>query len=112
MRIAIPLVGGRLSMHFGRCEEFVLIDLDAETKQVVKQEVLPSPPHEPGLLPSWLHEKGADVIITGGMGPRAQDLFGQYGIKVVLGAPAETPDALVASFAQGALESGENPCDH
>ena len=35
------------------------------------------PPHEPGVLPGWLHHLGADVIIAGGMGQRAISLFGE-----------------------------------
>jgi predicted Fe-Mo cluster-binding NifX family protein len=70
------------------------------------------PPHEPGLLPRWLHEQGATVIIAGGMGQRAQGLFAENGIKVVVGAPAEAPDALVRAYLDGTLKTGGNVCDH
>ena len=33
-----------------------------------ENETLVPPPHEPGVLPTWLHELGADVIIVGGIG--------------------------------------------
>ena len=56
------------------------------------------PPHEPGLLPRWLAEKGANIIIAGGMGKRAQDLFTEQGIKVVTGAPVAAPDQLVTQY--------------
>jgi len=112
MKIAIPLADGRLSMHFGHCEEFALIEVDPETKQVVATERLTPPAHEPGVLPRWLHENGADVIIAGGMGSRAQGLFTQSGIAVVVGAPPEPADALVAAYLNGTLESGQNVCDH
>jgi len=46
------------------------------------------------------------------MGGRAQELFAANGIQVVVGAPAEAPEALVAAFLDGSLESGENCCDH
>jgi ATP-binding protein involved in chromosome partitioning len=112
MRIAIPLAGGRLSMHFGHCERFALIDVDPATKQIQKKEELPAPEHEPGLLPRWLAERGAELIIAGGMGGRAQDLFSQNGIKVVVGAAAEAPEQLVAAYLQGTLQPGDNLCDH
>jgi predicted Fe-Mo cluster-binding NifX family protein len=70
------------------------------------------PPHEPGVLPRWLHEMGADVILAGGMGARAQDLFNQNGIKVVTGAPADSPESLVHRFLSNSLVTGENVCDH
>jgi predicted Fe-Mo cluster-binding NifX family protein len=56
-----------------------------------------SPPHEPGALPCRLHELGADVIIAGAMGSCAQQPFAQNGISVVVGAPADTPENLVAA---------------
>jgi predicted Fe-Mo cluster-binding NifX family protein len=112
MRIAIPLADGKLSMHFGHCERFVLLDVDTATKSIQAREELAAPAHEPGLLPRWLAERGAQLIIAGGMGSRAQGLFTQNGIRVVVGAPAESPDALVAAYLDGTLSSGENVCDH
>jgi ATP-binding protein involved in chromosome partitioning len=52
------------------------------------------------------------VIIAGGMGRRAQQLFAQNGITVVVGAPAETPEQLVSAYLSGTLETGGNLCDH
>jgi predicted Fe-Mo cluster-binding NifX family protein len=112
MRIAIPLADGKLSAHFGHCERFVLLDVDPQTKAIQSKEELVAPPHEPGLLPRWLAERGAQLIIAGGMGGRAQQLFAQNGIQVVVGAPAETPEVLVAAYLGGTLRSGENLCDH
>jgi len=31
MKIAIPLAGGKLSAHFGHCQEFAIIDADPAT---------------------------------------------------------------------------------
>jgi ATP-binding protein involved in chromosome partitioning len=112
MRIAIPLVGGQLSMHFGHCEEFALIDVDETSKTITTKTVVKSPEHEPGLLPRWLHEKGANLIVAGGMGQRAQGLFAENGIKVIVGASVDTPENVVNHFLQGDLQTGENVCDH
>jgi predicted Fe-Mo cluster-binding NifX family protein len=64
------------------------------------------------VLPSWLHEIGADIIIAGGMGQRAIGLFGEKGIKVITGAPELEPEALVASYLDNTLIAGTNVCDH
>ena len=112
MRIAIPIAQGRLAMHFGHCEEFALIDVDTEKKEIRSTEMVGSPPHQPGLLPVWLSEQGAEVIIAGGMGMRAQQLFTQQNIQVVIGAPSEEPDAIAKAFLDGTLETGANICDH
>jgi len=112
MRIAIPTANGKLAMHFGHCEQFALIDVDPETKQATATESLDSPPHQPGLLPRWLAEHDVNVIIASGMGQRAQALFTESGIEVVVGAPAETPEALAAAYVDSTLKAGENICDH
>jgi len=112
MRIAIPIAGGRLAQHFGHCEQFALFDVDPETQMVRGMEALPAPPHQPGLLPAWLAEQGADVIVAGGMGQRAQALFAQASIKVVIGAPDAAPEEIVDRYCRGELASGPNPCDH
>ena len=112
MRIAIPLADGKLTLHFGHCERFALIDVDTEAKKILKREDIEAPPHEPGLLPKWLAERGANVIIAGGMGQRAQNLFAEQGIQVMVGAPAQVPEQLVTEYLTGTLETGENACDH
>ena len=112
MRIAIPVAQGRLSTHFGHSEQFAILEVDAQNENAFKKSMHEAPPHEPGLLPRWLHELGADVIIAGGMGQRAQELFAQNGITVVVGAPAETPEQLATAYLSGTLQAGDNICDH
>ena len=112
MRIAIPLVKGKLSPHFGHCEEFALIDVDKEEKSIVRQEMTDAPPHQPGLLPPWLAEQGVNLVIAGGMGMRAVDLFKENDIDVVIGAPLDEPEVLAEAFLAGTLSKGENLCDH
>jgi ATP-binding protein involved in chromosome partitioning len=112
MRIAIPMAEGKLAMHFGHCEQFAIVDVDEEMKAIVTTTLETPPPHEPGVLPKWLSEKGANVIIAGGMGSRAQDLFAAQNIKVVVGAASDTPETIVNAYLAGTLESGANSCDH
>ncbi len=93
MKFAIPLAEGKLTAHFGHCQEFALVEV--EENEVKNKEILVPPQHEPGVLPKWLHEKGANVIIAGGMGAMAVNLFNQNGIEVVTGAPSLEPEVLV-----------------
>ena len=114
MKIAIPVAQNQLCTHFGHCENFMFFDVDLDTKSILKKDILTSPPHEPGLLPRLLSEKGVTLVIAGGMGGRAQQLFLQKGIKVITGAnPADgSPEDIVKTYLSGALQTGTNPCDH
>jgi len=112
MRIAMPLDEGKLAEHFGHCEQFAFVDVEAETGTIQKMEAAEPPSHAPGVLPKWLADHGADVIIAAGMGSRAQGLFAEQGIRTVIGAPAHTPENLVAAYVADTLETGDNLCDH
>lgn len=89
-----------------------MFEVDEAAKKVTAESTVPAPRHEPGLLPRWLAEQGATVVIAGGMGRRAQDLLAEQGIQVVTGAPVETADKVVAAFLCGTLSSGPNACTH
>jgi len=112
MRIAIPMAEGKLTAHFGHCERFALIDVDPEAKTILKKREVEAPEHQPGLFPRWLAQQGAHLIIAGGMGANAQNLFARSGIKVLTGASPQAPEALVTAYLEGTLLTGENVCDH
>ena len=112
MRYAVPVNNGVVSTHFGHCEQFALIDADEKQKEILRKEFIPSPGHQPGLLPEWLAERGVSVVIAGGMGLRAQDLFRQNQIEVVIGALETDAEKVVLSHLDGKLATGENICDH
>ncbi len=112
MIIAVPTSNGVLNPHFGHCEEFTLVDVDESAKTIRGTNKVPAPSHQPGMLPPWLAQQGAKVILAGGMGPRAVDLFTQSGIAVHLGAPEEAPETLVQAFLGGTLQLSDNSCDH
>jgi len=110
MRYAIPTADGRLTMHFGHADQFTFIDVT--DGKITATQTLTPPPHEPGVLPAWMHEHGVNVVIAGGMGSRAQGLFAQNGIQLIIGAPAEPPEDLVRRHLAGTLQTGDNVCDH
>ncbi len=114
MKIAMPIVGEQLCTHFGHCEKFYFFNVDTEAKKIISKETLSAPPHQPGLLPRLLGEKGVNVVLAGGMGMRAQNLFEQNGIKVIVGANAAggNPEDIIMSYLSGSLQTGDNPCDH
>jgi len=112
MRYAVPVSGGVVASHFGHCEHFALIDVDEERKEVLGKELVPSPGHQPGLLPQWLAEEGVSAVIAGGMGSRAQELFRQNHIQVIIGALESDPVKAVQDCLDGILATRDNICDH
>ncbi|HEY33090.1 MAG TPA: ATPase [Dehalococcoidia bacterium] len=112
MRYAVPVSNGAVSPHFGHCEHFALFDIDEQTREILKKELVPSPGHQPGLLPEWLAEQGVSFVIAGGMGSRAQNLFQQNRIGVILGALESDPEKAVLNHLDGQLATGDNICDH
>ncbi len=112
MRIAIPLAQGKLSLHFGHCDQFAIFETDDDGSRIISRNDETPPAHAPGVLPKWLHEIGVNVIVAGGMGQRAQQLFTQNDIQVVIGAQASTPEELVSAYLQNTLATGDNICDH
>jgi ATP-binding protein involved in chromosome partitioning len=112
VRYAVPVSGGVVSPHFGHCEHFALIDVDDKKKEIIRKELVPSPGHQPGLLPEWLAEQGVAFVIAGGMGSRAQSLFQQNRIGVIIGALESNPERTVLNYLDGQLATGDNICDH
>ena len=113
MKIAIPVANEQVCMHFGHCQVFHVFQLD-DDKNIEKVDVLTPPPHEPGVLPKWMGEEvKANVILAGGMGMRAQELFKQYGITIITGVESgKTPEELVKDYISNKLTTGENACSH
>lgn len=112
MRYAIPVIDGKLASHFGHCEHFAMFDIDIERKAIVRRELVASPGHQPGLLPMWLAEEGVSAVIASGMGSRAQGLFQEHRIEVVVGAIGDDLEQMVLDHVRGALQAGDNFCDH
>jgi len=108
--IAIPLENGILCSHFGHCQQFAI--METEGKSIITESLITPPPHEPGLLPGWLAEKGITDVIAGGMGQRAIDLFNQQNINVFVGAPIKSPKDLANDLLNDTLSAGANYCDH
>ena len=59
----------------------------------------------------FLRELDIDVIIAGGMGTSAQQIFNENGIEVVVGAEGAS-DNLVGKYIKGELISAGSFCDH
>lgn len=110
-KIAIPVdENGILDGHFGHCKFFAL--LETEGKNIISEEKVVPPPHEPGVLPKWLAEKGATDVLAGGMGHKAIQIFNSNNVNVFVGAPKLSTKELVQGFLEESIEFTANYCDH
>ncbi len=109
-KFAIPTINKKLCAHFGHCENFALVETD--NNQIIKVDFIQPPEHQPGTYPKFLASKDVQVIIAGGLGVKAQDLFVQNNIEVFIGVNSDSPEKLVEQYLQDQLQSGQNLCDH
>lgn len=107
MKIAVASEGTMVAGHFGHCENFNIFVV--EDKQIIKTESIPNPGHRPGFLPNFLNDIGVKVIISGGMGGGAIEIFNEKGIEVITGAFGSAEEA-VKSYLHGKLKSSGSVC--
>ena len=110
MKFAIPTLGDQLTAHFGHCEKFAIVNV--EDNKVINEESVTPPVHQPGVYPKFLADQGVHVIIAGGMGQKAQDLFAMNNIEVRMGVQNGSPTELVEQYLNDQLQTGQNLCDH
>jgi predicted Fe-Mo cluster-binding NifX family protein len=108
MKIAIATDNGEVSQHFGRCPEFTIANIP--DTQTVKKKTVKNPGHKTGFLPKFFKEHGVEVVIAGGAGFRAQDLFDELGIRLITGASGKV-DEVIQQFISGKLKPEENICE-
>ena len=104
-------LSGQISQHFGRCPYYLIVDVEGD--EIKRTDSVDNPyynNHVPGMVPQFINEQGANVMIAGGMGPRAIDMFGNLGIEVVTGAIGNVGNVLQA-YLKGEI-SGVEPCEH
>lgn len=107
MKIAVASEGNSVTEHFGHCENFIIYEV--KDNKVTDKKIIPNPGHKPGFLPNFLNGQGVNVIISGGMGGGAVDIFNELNIKVITGA-AGNADLVVQNYILGELKSTNSVC--
>lgn len=109
MKIAISCDGAEVSAHFGRCEKYIIFEV--ENGELKSKDELANPGHKPFFLPKFLKEKGVQKIICQGIGSRAIGLFEQLGIEVIAGVSGSI-DEVIGKYLKGNLEAAGSTCGH
>jgi len=112
MKVAIPVAEGKLCSHFGHCEKFAFVDLDMENQTILGREDMVPPAHAPGVIPPWVAQQGAEIVLAGGMGGMAIQIFESNGVRVQVGCASIEPEELVKQYMADSLEIGINSCNH
>lgn len=107
MKIAVASEKDNVTRHFGHCLNFNIFEV--EGKNIIRRESVDNPGHKPGFLPNFLNDMGIGVIISGGMGQGAVDIFNEKGIQVITGASGNA-EMVVHSYLQGKLISDDVVC--
>jgi len=107
MKVAISTDGEYVSSHFGRCLSFTIAEIEGD--KVLSKEVVENPGHQPAFLLDFLSGKGVGCIIAGGMGRRAEALFAEKGIEILVGVSGRVEE-VIEKLVSGTLEGGESLC--
>jgi predicted DNA-binding protein (UPF0251 family)/predicted Fe-Mo cluster-binding NifX family protein len=106
-KIIIPDSNGSVSEHFGHAPTFALFEI--EENKIIQQTSITNPGHQPGVLPKFFHEQGVNLVITGGMGARAIELFKELNIDVIVGVRGRIND-VIKQVLEGTLRAGNSTC--
>lgn len=109
MILGIATEGNNICSHFGHAPFFTIADI--QNGKIANLDKKPNPGHSPGALPKWMKELGIELVISGGMGPRAQDLFENLGIHTLVVHPT-TVEEFLASYLEGNVKTGPSACHH
>ena len=109
MKIGVASEGKDVSKKKKHCTNYNLYDV--ENGVIVKEESIVNPGHQPGFLPNFLADKGINVIISGGMGKKAVEIFKERGVEVVTGAEGDSKE-MVEKFLKGELVSMGSFCSN
>jgi len=100
-----------MSGHFGRCPYFMLVDVEGSA--VKNTQAVENPyfnGHVPGAVPEFINTQKVNVMIAGGMGPKAVQMFEGFEIEVATGVGGSVENVLKA-YLDGRV-SGTVPCAH
>ncbi len=112
MKIAVSSVQGSLDSQidprFGRCPYFVIVDPETMTFETIPNTAVASM-HGAGIQASQLiKNKGANIVITGNVGPNAFQTLSAVGIEVITGASG-TVREVIDMYRRGELKATDTP---
>ena len=112
MQIALTAKGESLESEidprFGRCQYFLIVDLDTMNVTSISNESALASGGAGIQAAQTIAKTGADVVVTGNMGPNAFETLSAAGIKVVIGASGLVKEA-IEQYKKGELSETKSP---
>jgi dinitrogenase iron-molybdenum cofactor biosynthesis len=110
MKYAITYMNNMVFQHFGKCPEFLLVDI--EDGKLVNKELLSSNGSGHGALVTLLKEANVDMLVCGGIGQGARDALAQNSISLISGASGNV-DEIIEQLIKGTLKDDPSGmCNH
>jgi len=98
-----------VAVHFGKAATYTIVDMTTDDVQVIRNDGTHMGGHR--LPPEILAEHDVNVMLVGGLGPRAVQMFASFGIEVFVGADGTVRDALTSWKADLlSLANSDNAC--
>jgi predicted Fe-Mo cluster-binding NifX family protein len=110
-RIAIPLLHGKVSNHFGRSDTILVYELDPDTKKVQGQSEVSLRSSTCESIPRHLQSLGVRVVLAGRAGAGARVSLAEKNVELISGWTADDPGELLASYLAGVRPAEEGHCD-
>jgi len=98
MKICVTATGRDLNAQvdprFGRCQYFVIVDSDTMTFEAMANEAIAAPGGAGIQAAQAMVNKGANVVISGNIGPNAFQVLSTAGVKIATGAYGTVQEAV------------------
>ena len=80
-----PSLDSEVDPRFGRCQYFMVVDLDDMSFEALPNENLAQGSGVGIQAAKLVADRGAKAVLTGNIGPNAQDVLAEVGVDVIAG---------------------------
>ena len=112
MKIAVSStdkdLDAEVDQRFGRCKYFLIVDLENMNFDVISNESIMASGGAGIKAAETVVNNGAEVLITGNIGPNAHKTLATGGVKIYTGAKGSIKDA-IKSYKNNELNQTDNP---
>jgi len=114
MKICITSTGDSLEAQvdprFGRCPYFILYDTDTDNFQAFENSSMTAVSGAGIQAAQFVVNEGAEIVITGNVGPNSFGVFNAAGVKIIIGVAGIKVKDAIEKFKKGELKTfASNP---